>query len=71
TAQVQGQIAAEGIAATANAVRNHLTRLERDGRIMRFDDGRFGFAFVGVEPGAEESDFVRAARTPADDDIPF
>jgi hypothetical protein len=69
TAEVQAQIEAEGVPASVNAVRNHLTRLVQEGRLSRDTDGRFGIPpFVGPEGGVA-SDFVRVAKR--DDDIPF
>jgi len=69
-AEVHERVTSGGVEVTLNAVRNHLTRLEEDGRLVRLPDNRFGRPFVPTrdpesiapEPDSGEAD---------DDDIPF
>jgi hypothetical protein len=49
---VQALVREAGVDASINAVRNHLTRLADEGRLMRWPDGRFG------EPEPDFSDDV-------------
>jgi hypothetical protein len=71
-AEVHQAINEAGIHVSLNAVRNHLTRLEEDGRLLRTAGGAFGpslgLTLDTVQPRPTEPD---PEPSDTDDDLPF